>query len=75
MFLASLHASARRIALVFQSPPEICPQISWGRELRFFLWLFLNLPVRKRALVAEFTSRFQFERIDIREDANRQKVI
>ena len=26
--------------------------------LRLFIWLFLNLPVRKRALIAEFTTRF-----------------
>ena len=28
--------------------------------LRFSLWLFLNLPVRKRAFTAEFTCRIQF---------------
>ena len=34
---------------------------------RLYIWLFLNLPVRKRALIAEFTS--------LREDASSHKVI
>ena len=42
--------------------------------LRLFAGLSLNLPVCKRALIAEFTTRFR-HRIDIREDANSHKVI
>ena len=36
----------------------------------FFFWLFLNLPVRKRALIAD-SYRFRYN-TDIREDANIQ---